>query len=494
MARKSKKILFIVIDQLRADCLNGALAAYVDLPNLRALQSDAVSFRNHFTVTNPCGPARASLLTGKYAMNHRAVRNGTPLRKGTPNIATESRKAGYEPLLFGYTDTGVDPTDRHPNDPDIGGDETVMEGFSERVEMRFEASYPWRAYLKAQGYDIPAYADFYNPVSASSDASAEPGDPAFYRAEDSDTAFLTDVFLKEMSVRTDQNWFAHLTYIRPHPPLVAPAPYNKMYHPDDLPPPANPGETHDFTALSGEQQPITKLVRGCRDVEQSDAQALRAIYLGLATEIDHHIGRVIDFLKESGQYDDTMIIITADHGDMLGDHGLWGKQHVYDPSYHISLIIRDPDHSEQHGSSVQKMTESIDVTPTILQWIGLPTPRSMNGVSLMPFLSGVEPETWRRHVHMELDFATSGPELLARFGLKTDQANLAILRGERFKLVHFNAGFSPLLFDLQADPQEQINLAADPEYAPVLLQMSGDLLSHRMRHMDQSLSEISRPD
>lgn len=91
-ARRDGKILFIVIDQLRADCVSGALAGAVDLPNLRALMADSTSFANHFTVTTPCGPARASLLTGLYAMNHRSVRNGTPLERHHANLAV--RRAG----------------------------------------------------------------------------------------------------------------------------------------------------------------------------------------------------------------------------------------------------------------------------------------------------------------------------------------------------------------------------------------------------------------
>ncbi|MEO0915004.1 MAG: sulfatase-like hydrolase/transferase, partial [Pseudomonadota bacterium] len=87
----AKNVLFIVADQLRADCVFGDLAQHADLPNLRALMADAVTFTNHHSVTNPCGPARASLLTGQYAMNHRSVRNRAPLRHDTPTLPTEMR-------------------------------------------------------------------------------------------------------------------------------------------------------------------------------------------------------------------------------------------------------------------------------------------------------------------------------------------------------------------------------------------------------------------
>lgn len=492
MAQPDKNILFIVIDQLRADCVSGALAGFVDLPNIRGLRDEAVTFLNHYTVTNPCGPARASLLTGQYAMNHRVVRNGVPLTNGTPNIAMESRKAGYDPLLFGYTDTAVDPKQRHRKDPDVGSEETVMEGFSEQVEMRFKASMPWRAYLKSQGYDIPAYSEFYHPVPKKAGTAARPNDPAFYKAEDSDTAFLTNRFLREMAVRTEKKWFAHLTYIRPHPPLVAPAPYNKMYKPKDLPAPAPAGDVHPFTVLANKLQPIAQMVRGCREITESDTQTLRALYLGLATEVDFHIGSVITFLKETGQYDRTLIVLTADHGEMLGDHGLWAKEHVYDPAYKVPLVIRDPDQPKQHGTKVTQLTESIDIAPTILDWLGLRIPSAMHGASLRPFLNGVTPKKWREFVHMELDFVKMGSKVLANKGIRSNQANLAILHDGKFKLVHFNAVFPPLLFDLENDPQEQINLADDPRHEVTLMRLTREMLSHRMRNLDQTMPKLEQ--
>jgi len=489
MTSNNKKVLFIVIDQLRADCLNGALADHVNLPNLRALQDDAVSFLNHFTVASPCGPARASLLTGQYAMNHRAVFNGAPLAKGTPNIATEARKAGYDPLLFGYTDITPDPRHLDPNDPFTGDEEGLMEGFNERVGMRYNTSLPWRAYLKGKGYDLPDFQNFYDPVAAGITADPRPDDPAFYKSEDSDTAFLADRFLEEMAIRTEENWFAHLTFIRPHPPFVAPEPYNKMYDPKALPKPSPTGDTHLFATLAGQLQPISKFVKGCGDITEGNTQTLRALYLGLATEVDHHIGRIVQFLKDSGQYDDTILIITADHGEMLGDRGLWAKQHAFDPSFHISLIIRDPDQPSQHGRRVHHLTESIDVAPTLLELIGLPKPPTMNGVSLTPFLSGDIPQDWREFAHMELDFTEVGARNLEMVGLKVKQANLAILRSANFKLVHFAHYFEPMLFDLANDPLEQKNLAGEPAFSDVMQDMTRALLSLRMEHMDRSLMD-----
>ncbi len=495
------KVLFVIMDQFRADCINGALADHIDLPNIQAFRKEAVTFAKHYSVTNPCGPSRASILTGRYAMNHRSVRNGTPLSDGITNIALEARKSGYDPILYGYTDTSLDPRNRHPNDPVLKSEENVLPGFREVLEMRLMESYPWRAYLNSKGYDLPDYAHFYDAISPDPSRAARPDDPPFYKAEDSDTAFLTNALLHDLSVRTDQDWFALATYIRPHPPLVAPAPYNKMYDPNTLPmPPRLPTQdqqvaVHPFMAAAIDKPSVNSIVRGVAALDNEnnhDVQQLRAIYLGLATEVDAHFGRIISFLKETGQYDDTLVVLVADHGETLGDHHLWGKQNTYEAAFHIPLIIRDPNNAAQHGTTVQAFTESIDVTPTILDLIGQRIPTGMDGVSLRPFLEGKTPENWRDCVHMELDF--SEPNEMTKWqeatGVSTHEANLAILREERFKLVHFNGDLPPMLFDLVSDPHELNDLAGDASHAPTLLRLTRKLLNHRMKHADRTLTDV----
>ncbi len=493
---RAGNVLFIIIDQLRADCLNGALAGHVDLPNMRAFMQEAVTFDRHFSVTNPCGPSRASILTGQYAMNHRSVRNGTPLRHDTPTIASEMRKAGYSPLLFGYTDTTADPRIHDPNDPVLRSYEQPMAGFEEVVEMRLEESYPWRSHLMKQGYSFDSYWDVHSPVSESG-GPAKLNDPALYAAKDSDTAFLTDVFLNSMAPLVGQNWFAHLTYIRPHPPLVAPAPYNNMYDPTSLPLPAGLGganseaEVHPFFAPTMQKQTAADFVLGFKNVDPTpeNIQILRSVYLGLATEVDHHIGRVVQFLKDSGQYDDTLIVITADHGEMLGDRNSWGKMTVYDAAFHTPLMIRLPGNRDQAGSVISAPTESIDVTPTILDWIGQSIPNSMDGRSLLPLLRGNLPEDWRSYSFSELDFSEPLNPTIWQEQLGTDpsDSSLGILRDDRFTLVEFAADLPPMLFD-QTGRGEFENVAFNPDYAPELARLTRQMLRHRMRNMDHTLS------
>ncbi len=505
------KVLFIVLDQMRADCVHGALASSLDLPNVRRLMAGGVTFASHYSVTAPCGPARASLLTGLYAMNHRSVRNGAPLAGHLPNIATEVRKAGYEPLLFGYTDTSIDPAGRDANDPDLKKYEGLLPGFAEGLRMRFEDSDPWLADLKAKGYAVPAnHHELYRAQTgaASSDGTADGPyaaitGPALYSAADSDTAFLTDETLKALSVRETRNWFAHVTYIRPHPPFVAPAPYNQMVAPETVPAPAGLTgadalrASHPFFDAFYSQPSMKNHFYVGFDgrlerIGEDEARAIRAVYFGLASEVDHHIGRMLDYLDSTGQADETLVIVTSDHGEMLGDRHMWGKESIFDPAYHVPLIIRDPQRKKTAGQVIEHFTESIDIAPTILDWLGRTPPPGFNGYSLLPFLDGGTPDTWRDHVFMEQDLAdpVSPTRYQRHLGLSLAECNVAILRETRFKLVHFNAGLPPLLFDMEADPAEAQDLAGDPAYAGELLRLTRRMLDHRMRHADHRLSAM----
>lgn len=492
----AKNVLFIVIDQLRADCVLGELGRNIDLPNMRSLMADAVTFQRHFSVVNPCGPSRASLLTGQYSMNHRSVRNGTPLRHGVPNVATEMRKAGYSPMLFGYTDTPQDPRAFHANDPALCNDEHHMTGFDEVVEMQFKRSLPWRSHLINQGYEFEDDTGVYRPVSPTGD-TPKINDPALYRAEDSDTAFLTDRFLDAMPAYNGQGWFAHLTYIRPHPPFVAPAPFNNMYDPAQIPLPkrfadsASEVAVHPFFGPTLESGPMASSVVGFPDLKPTDenAQTLRSIYFGLITEVDLHLGRIIKFLKDTGQYDSTLIVVTSDHGEMLGDRRSWSKFTVHDAAYHTPLIIRQPGNASRAGSVMNEPIETIDITPTILDWVGHEIPNSMDGRSLLPLLRGEVPDDWRTYTFSELDFSQpEAPTLWEKaLGTGPSDSSLAVLRAGRFTLVEFAADLPPILYDFEARGEEE-NVAGNPDYQNDLNRLSRLMLRHRMKNMDHTLS------
>ena len=466
---------------------------------------DGTLFRNHFAQCSPCGPSRASLLTGTYMMNHRSVCNGTPLDARFTNVALEARKAGYDPGLIGYTDTSPDPRRHHPEDPALRGYDGILPGFVQLVPgsaAGSDGAEPWLRDLAAKGYPLPGRAEaIYEPV-ADYPGAADRGPtyaPPIYRAEDSDTAFMVDQAMTAIRAQDGRPWFLHLSLLRPHPPHVAPEPYNRLYDPDQVPgfrraaSPEAEGRQHPHVAyilrhhLHKEDLDPARYPNDDRAMRQ-----LRATYYGLMAEVDHQLGRLVAFLNESGQYDDTLLVFTSDHGEQLWDHWMLGKACPFDQSFHTPLIVRAPgrEMDKGRGRKVEAFTESVDIMPTILDLLGGEVPLQCDGASLRPFLAGRTPEAWRAEAHWELDFRdvlTGRPE--AELGLKPDDCGLAVVRGARYKYVHFTA-LAPLFYDLETDPDEAHDLAGDPAYAPMVLAYAQKMLSWRMQAADRALTGI----
>ncbi len=509
----AEKVLLIVIDQLRADCVVGGLAQAAPMPNLTALINEATYFKEHYTVTTPCGPSRASLLTGLYAMNHRSVRNGTPLANHHRTVGTQLRSAGLEPMLFGYTDVSTDPSGLHANDPDLKNYEGLAPGFAEMLRLRLETPGSWVGYLKSHGYAVPDnYWDLYKPeldrrTATESDPNGSPiRSPARYANHHSDTAFLTERTIETLSVRESEPWFSLVTYIRPHPPLVAPEPYNTMYAPELLPKPVRNKSfndlrrSHAFFNVYFNEPSNTGLYRGfngeLQHLSDQHTDELRAVYLGLAAEVDHHIGRLLNYLRSSGQYDDTLIVVTADHGEMLGDQYLWGKVCPQDAALKIPLIIRNPRSPESFGRVVDALTESVDIAPTLADWTNAAPNPAYDGRSLLPLMQGATPPQWRDHIFVEAELGEPDvPTCFQRaWDLPFNHANFAVLRDSQYKYVHFNGGISPLLYDLMADPDETQNLAEQDLHQSTISRLLSKMNDHRMTHADHSLSHMKLTD
>ncbi len=230
-----------------------------------------------------------------------------------------------------------------------------------------------------------------------------------------------------------------------------------------------------------------------QSLPEHEIRQLRASYYGLISEVDHHIGRLIDHLRQSGEYDHTLVLFTVDHGEMLGDHWLWNKGGYFDPSYHIPLIVRDPD--GDCGRIIEAFSESVDLMPTVLDWLGREIPVQCDGESLLPWLRGATPQRWRDSVHWEYDFRDPVKQHAEQaLRLTSDQCALNVIRDARYKYVHFSA-LPPLLFDLDDDPHEQRDRSGDPAYRDVLLHQAQKLLSLRMIHAERTLSNtLLTPD
>jgi arylsulfatase A-like enzyme len=184
-----------------------------------------------------------------------------------------------------------------------------------------------------------------------------------------------------------------------------------------------------------------------------------------------------------------LIVVTADHGEMLGDRHSWGKFTVHDAAYHTPLIIRQPGNEDRAGAIVTEPTETIDVTPTILDWVGQNIPNSMDGRSLLPLLRGEIPDGWRKFTFSEFDFSEpEAPTIWEKaLGTGPSDSSLAILRDARFTLVEFAADLPPILFDHDGQG-EQENVAEKPVYQSELHRLTRLMLRHRMKNMDHTLS------
>ncbi len=463
-------VLFVTLDQFRGDSLSCAGHPLVRTPNLDAIAAQGVRLSRHYAQAAPCAPGRAALYTGTYQMNNRVVANGTPLDFGFDNVARAGIRAGYHPVMFGYTDQGADPREvTDPNDPRLSQWEGVLPGFDE-VLCLDERHEPWLQWLASLGYEGRVVTD---PDHALDTENERP-------AEHSVTQFLTDRFLQWLDEQHEP-WFAHTSFIRPHPPYVAAGEYATMYRPADcpaaLPIPPQRHQLHDALLAIGWVSAPT---------DPDELAHLQAQYFGMISEVDTHLGRICDALKARGEWDNTLIIITADHGEQLGDQGLQQKCGWFESSYHILGIVRDPSQPAGHGTVVTDFTENVDIMPTLCEAIGVPVPVQCDGVPLTTFLRGERPRRWRTEAHYEWDWRdifipTIGDQPAWDRGL--ERHNLAAVRTDTHAYVQFGNG-DWLCYDLATDPT-WLTLETDPA---VVLPLAQRMLVWRQLHLDRQLT------
>jgi arylsulfatase A-like enzyme len=502
-------ILFITADQWRGDCLSALDHPHVKTPNLDAIAADGVVFKRHYAQATPCGPSRASLYTGMYLHNHGSGLNGTPLDNRHTNVALEARKSGYKPALFGYTDVSLDPREYSPEDYAVKTYEGILPGFVPVSHVN-SAAKPWLADLKEKGYEVPDRArDMLSPQTEypGAENKGKTFAPARFKAEDSSAAFLVGEAKKYLSVRQEKPWFLHLSFLSPHPPYVVSEPYHELYDANDMSlpvrqeTPEKEASLHpwlDYYIFDQRGENYTAGVRSIDNVSLSELELrqIKATYFGMMSEIDAQIGRLVDYLKQIDAYDNTLIIFTSDHGDMQGDHWMLSKSCFYEEAFHVQLIVRDPSAAADklRGTSVEEFTESVDVMPTILNCIGLDIPVQCNGYSLLPFCRDKPPPDWRQEYHAEYDLRSPyAYNEKVPFGLKKRQCMVSIIRGERYKYVHF-AGLPPLFFDLKDDPHEFINRFDDPDYQSRVLEYVEKMLTWHMEHDEPALTDFHLGD
>ena len=498
----NRNVLFITVDQWRGDSVSALGHPVLTTPTLDRLAAQGTLFANHWANAAPCGPSRACLYTGTYLHHNRSVNNGTPLDSRFTNIALLARAAGYDPVLFGYTDTSIDPRSLASDDPRLRSYEEVLPGFRPVIHDPWEAgSQQWGRWLAAQGVDVPANPhDLYRPIPdfPDSDGHGSTWAPAQFSAEQSQTAFLVEALTDWLDRHGEEPFFIHASFIRPHPPRRNPVGYHDLYDADDLPP---------FTAMPTKAEeaaahPLNKILMylphaGAPEDERERRQ-MRATYHGAQKEVDDQLARLTAYLESSGLADSTLVVLTSDHGEMGGDHWLFEKLGYWDESFHVPLIIRDPNQDSVAGRVVNAFTESVDVLPTICGWLGIDVPLQADGFALQPFISGDgltdrgTPDHWRTEAHWSWNFSNPATLLAERFlGVPMAHCALDVVRGPRVKYVQF-AGepevLPPLLFDLDTDPEQLHDLVQVGGASELGWQAAQRLARWRMHNDDRTLT------
>ena len=466
-------VLLITLDQFRGDCLSAAGHPVVGTPQLDRLAAAGVRLSRHYSQAAPCAPGRASLYTGMYQMNHRVVANGTPLDARFDTIALAARRHGYDPVLFGYTDQGIDPRAADgPADARLSMWEGILPGFTAILDLPDDQA-AWVAWLGALGYDTSAGSEVL--LATEGERSAE----------HSVSAFVTDCVVDWLDRRDGDGepWFAHVSYLRPHPPYAAAGRWAHAYDPAEVGLPIEPSAArHPF------HDAVLDLPAAAAPADEAARRTMRAQYFGMISEVDDQLGRLWDALAARGYWDDTLVIVTSDHGEMLGDHGLKEKLGYWEQSYHELGIVRDPRHPGGHGTVVDACTENVDVMPTVCDAIGAAVPAQCDGFPLTPFLRGAPPPRWRTAAHWEYDWRG---ELIGRVPHEwpwervLERQHLAVLRSADGAYVQFGDG-SWRCFDLAADPSWRTEVV-DPAR---VLPLAQEMLTWRSRHTDRTLADM----
>lgn len=500
---KVKNILFIMADQLRADYLSCMGHPTLQTPHIDALARRGVVFDRAYCQAPVCGPSRMSFYTGRYMTSHGATYNNVPLRATELTLGDYLRPLGYRVALVGKTHMkgdeeglrrlGVDPNSSLGLLVSQCGFEPFERDDGLHPDQGVDPDLAYNTYLRAKGYasDNPWH-DFANAAEGA-DGQILSGWylrnarlPARVKEEDSETPYMTDRAIDFIRQAGDTPWCLHLSYIKPHWPYIAPAPYNDMYGPNQiLPPKRHPRERDNPHPVVAAFMQHEESVSFSRDEVR---ETVVPTYMGLVKQLDDHLGRLFAFLEREGRMDDTLIVLTSDHGDYLGDHWLGEKELFHEESVRIPMILYHPgaEADATRGRREARFVEAIDLVPTFLAAAGgAAQPHRLEGVSLLPLLFGRQ-TTWRDAVFSEFDYAFRAAR--QRLGIAPDRARGWMVRTERWKYIGYE-GFRPQLFDLQADPYEFDDLGDSPEHNSVREAMAARLFEWlRQRRIRTTIS------
>ena len=431
-------VLFLITDQHHRESFGHATSRDLKTPHLDRLAAEGVRIERTYTQSPQCVPSRVSLATARYIQSHGTMWNGYPLREDLPTVAKPFKAAGYATAAFGKMHVSKHWLVRH--------------GWS-TVDVDYAA------YLRKHGFDE---ADISKPPGWGKPAGPDnnwwtgsskvPADRSFAAwATESAEAFIRE--------HRDTPFYLTVSYYGPHSPWMPPAPYDTRYDPAQirLPPTRDDDEADKPSRLAwhieaGKEQPAAA------------KRNMIAKYYGLVSLIDDQIGRLLKLLDELDLADNTLVVMTSDHGEMLGEHHVCGKGfYLYDANTAVATLVRWPGRVRA-GLRSDALVESIDIPATILDLAGLPALEGAQGRSFKAVLTG-ETREHRNFVHSAMRHASD------RLGY------VAMVADRDTKLMWFHADGDQghVLFDLKKDPRELVNVAGVESYAGTRARLQAEM-------------------
>ena len=493
-------ILFITCDQLRADALGCYGNAICRTPNIDRLAAMGTTFTECHTAYPVCAPNRATLATGRYPSIHGVTTNGIPLPHEEVTMMDVLRGVGYRTYGAGKMHFGPqwafppdgarlkDPRPEWAVDPQPADDDLPWHGF-ERVAITEDNRVgPYGRYLAAHGYDVWSDPHSFTYPQHITQRSV-------YPEEHHQTTWVADRSIEFLRAHPAADpFFLWTSFVDPHHPFTPPAPFDEMYTPAEMPLPKRSEEEsahwpqayqRKFHAREGSHEAI-----GMDRLADSQWQRIKAFYYGMVSLIDKQVGRILDCLREIGAAENTIVVLTADHGEMLGDHGLVFKGTTYEEVTRMPLILSHasstPEPMESaagagttgtsaRGRTVDGLYSSIDVAPTVLGLAGLDPPREMQGRSITtPSPSDGSPA----------DRGAREAVLIENSGARRS------VRTRDYLLTWHGAGTRGELYDLRTDPDCYVNLwdvesaaALKSEATDALLELLASNLDPRHRRL-----------
>ena len=438
-------ILWICTDQQRADTIHALGNPHIRTPHIDAMVANGTAFTRAYCQSPVCTPSRASFLTGRYPRTTRCRQNGQAMPPQERLISRLLADAGYTCGLAGKLHLA-----------------TCANGV---VEKRIDDGYKVFHWSHHPQPDWPenAYTQWLTEQGTSweelYDGPATPYIKHGIPAEFNQTTWCADMAIEFLREQQSNPWFFSYNCFAPHHPFDPPGDYLARYNPDDLPlPKTDPREPDSKTsyqqldAQHAHNDPGSYHVAAMSD---RDKREVTAAYYAMVELIDENVGRMIAALEETGQLENTIVIFMSDHGEMLGDHGIYLKgPHFYEAAVHVPLVMQWPGRfrADQRAEGLMELT---DIAPTLLDAAGLEIPNAMQGKSLVPILQG----NADAHAHRDYVFSEYYNAWSHRHSYGT------MYRNESHKMIVYHGTDQGELYDLQTDSNEFKNLWHSPDHS-----------------------------